>query len=388
MHSSLLLFLAVLFLAFWNGANDVSKSVATLAGSGVSRLRSAVVWGSIWTAAGGVAAAFAATGLVQAFSGNGLIPAMPDGHALPIAVAGGALLWVAFATRTALPVSTTHAITGALLGAGIAAVGWNGIAWPVLAANYAAPLLLSPLVSITLVFLAMPLTRVTFGGLQRHCVCVERECREEVWGGGTLAADPATGVSPLQSATVAAMTAVASTTIVTGTAHDCKASPAVVARLNLMDGMHWLTAGATSFARGLNDAPKILGLGIAASATLGLSPTLAFILVAAAMVAGSLIAGLRVTETLACKVTTMAPAEGFAANLVSAAVVILASRLALPVSTTHVSSGAIIGLGLKRGRRNIHWKTVREMIGAWVITVPVTATVAAILFLLIRGVAE
>lgn len=362
--TALVLLLAVLFLAFWNGANDVSKGVATLAGSGVTRLRTAVIWGTIWTGAGALTAAFAAMGLVKAFSGSGLIPSMPAGNALLIAVGGGAVIWVAFATRTALPVSTTHAITGALVGAGIAAVGWSGIAWPVLATKFAAPLLLSPILSLVLVFVAMPLTRMTFGGLQRHCVCVEREV--------AISASPA------------AVAFATPPVLIAGSRAMCEASPAVVARVNLMDGMHWLTAGATSFARGLNDAPKILGLGIAASATLGLSPTFAFILVATAMVAGSLIAGLRVTETLACKVTTMDPAEGFAANLVSAAVVILASRLALPVSTTHVSSGAIIGLGLKRGGNSIQWKTVRDMLGAWVITLPVSGGIAAALYLLLN----
>ena len=368
--TALILLLAVLVLAFWNGANDVSKGVATLAGSGVTRLRTAVVWGSIWTAVGGIAAAFASMRLTKAFSGSGLIPAMPGDHGLLIAVAVGALSWVAFATRTALPVSTTHAITGALLGAGIAAVGWNGIAWPVLATKFAAPLIFSPFVSLALMYLAVPLVHVAFSGLQRHCVCLEREI--------AIAATPDRETS--------AMALLSTTGIVAGSTRDCDASPATVARLNLMDGMHWLTAGATSFARGLNDTPKILSLDVVANAAFEMTPTVAFGLVALAMVAGSLLAGFRVTETLAEKVTPMTPTEGFAANLVTSVLVIVASRFALPVSTTHVSSGAIIGLGLKRGRGSIHWKTVRGMLGAWLITLPAAAALTGGFYLLIRSI--
>src|SRR6185295_10836253 len=98
------------------------------------------------------------------------------------------------------------------------------------------------------------------------------------------------------------------------------------------------------------------------STAFGLSLTLAFLLVALAMGAGSIIAGFRVTETLANKVTRMSPSEGFAANLITVALVIFASKLALPVSTTHVSSGAIIGLGLKRDARTVQWTTVRDML--------------------------
>ena len=117
--------------------------------------------------------------------------------------------------------------------------------------------------------------------------------------------------------------------------------------------------------------------------SLSISLPVAFLGIAAAMTAGSLLRSMKVTETLAEKVTKMEPLEGLAANLVTAGLVIFASRLALPVSTTHVSSGAIIGLGLKRDARAIQWKTVREMALAWVVTLPAAAAVASLAFLLI-----
>ncbi len=127
-----------------------------------------------------------------------------------------------------------------------------------------------------------------------------------------------------------------------------------------------------------------MALGIVAAATLGISGVPFYLLVALAMGAGSLIAGFRVTETLARKVTPMSPGEGFAANLVTTLLVGTASLVALPVSTTHVSSGAIIGIGLHRGAQTIRWRTVRDMLLAWVVTLPVSALVGAGVFALLR----
>jgi PiT family inorganic phosphate transporter len=80
----------------------------------------------------------------------------------------------------------------------------------------------------------------------------------------------------------------------------------------------------------------------------------------------------------------MSPGEGFAANLVTTLLVGTASLVALPVSTTHVSSGAIIGIGLHRGAGTIHWRTVRDMLLAWLVTLPVSALVGAGAFALLR----
>jgi len=350
----------VLALAFFNGANDVSKGIATLVGSGVTRLRTAVVWGTIWTVVGGIVAAFAAQGLVKAFSGNGIITPLPSGPAFLAAVAVGALVWIAFATRTGLPVSTTHAITGALVGAGLVAVSATGIKWGVLAEKFLLPLGVSPVLSLALMFTLFPVLNLVFGRLHEYCVCRQAGELTLVNQCGTVALEPGG--------------------LVAGKTDECAALPVTGPGLNLMDGLHWLSAGATSFARGLNDAPKILALGLVASTAFGLSLTLAFLLVALAMGAGSIIAGFRVTETLANKVTRMSPSEGFAANLITVALVIFASKLALPVSTTHVSSGAIIGLGLKRDARTVQWTTVRDMLLAWIITLPVAGLISAMIY--------
>lgn len=362
---ALLVVLATLAVGYFNGANDVSKAIATLVGSGVSRYRTAVIWGSLWTFVGAATAALAAQGLVAAFSGKGILQTPSTGEGLLLAVAAGALSWIWFATKTGLPVSTTHALTGALVGAGATATGWSGINGSFLLTKFALPLAVGPLLAMAIIFLVYPVVRRGLARWQGYCVCVQQ---------------PAVASSRDSSALVAT----APVEMVMGPTVECDRSPVTVAGVTVADGLHWLSAGATAFARGLNDAPKVLGLGIIAVTGLSISLPMAFLGVAVAMTAGSLLRGMKVTETLAEKVTQMEPLEGLAANLVTAGLVIFASHLALPVSTTHVSSGAIIGLGLKRDAGGIQWRTVREMMLAWIVTLPAAALVASLVFLLIR----
>lgn len=353
------LVLLTLTVAYANGANDVSKGVATLVGSGVTDLRRALFWGTAWTVAGGVIAASASQGLVAVFSGKGLL-AVPPGSDFLVAVAVGAIGWLIIATRTGLPVSTTHSLVGGLVGVGIAAEGMAGVRWAAVAMKIAVPLAVSPLVALALTMASYPLIGFAFRRLNRYCVCVEREERV------VLAAGPA-----------AALTGGSAVRMIAGV--DCPS--AVVARVNAMDSMHWLTSGATSFFRGMNDTPKILALGVLAAAAAGIATEWFFLFVALAMGAGSYVAGRRVTETLAGKVTTIRHDDGFAANLVTSALVGVASFYALPVSTTHVSTGAITGVGVRKA--DVRWRIVRDMAVAWVVTLPVAGIIAALAYLAI-----
>jgi PiT family inorganic phosphate transporter len=351
-----------LFLAFANGSNDISKGIATLVGSGVSNSRAAILWGTVWTVAGGLLAAFVSQGLVTTFSGKGFLDHAIEGPGFLASVAVAATAWVLIASRTGLPVSTTHAIVGALAGAAIVEKGFSLLHWTRFASKVVLPLALSPAISIALIYALFPLLRRALAPVQTYCLCIER--RAVILSSGALA-----------------MTSVEATVV--GTEEECTASPAITARLSVVDGLHWLSSALTSFARGLNDTPKIVALGVVAAAGLGMSGPKFYAAIAIGMGAGSLIGGFRVTETLAKRVTPMSPTEGFAANAITTLLVGLASWVALPVSTTHVSSGAIIGVGLHRGRKAVHWDTVRDMLLAWFVTLPVAALVAASVFALL-----
>lgn len=356
--------LAVLaaLLAYANGSNDISKGIATLVGSGVSSFQTAVVWGAVWTVCGGLLAAAASQGLVATFSGNGFLAGPIEGPAFLSAVAAGAIGWVLVASRMGLPVSTTHAIAGALAGAGLVAQGAAALHWIVLAKKVAVPLALSPLLSVALVYAVFPLLERTVSRVETYCLCLERRALVVESGVLSVSVTASTVVAPVE---------------------ECAASPAVAARISAVDALHWFSSALTSLARGLNDTPKIVALGVVAAAGLGVSGFPFYVAVAAAMGAGSLIAGLRVTDTLARNVTPMSSGEGLAANLVTTILVGAASLASLPVSTTHVSSGAIIGIGLHRGARSVRWSTVRDMLLAWLVTLPVAALAAGVVFFLL-----
>jgi PiT family inorganic phosphate transporter len=147
-----------------------------------------------------------------------------------------------------------------------------------------------------------------------------------------------------------------------------------------LDALHFLTAGAVSFARGLNDTPKLLGL-LLVSRTL--PPWLGLLLIACAMAAGGLLQSRKVARTMSQRITAMNHGQGFTANLVTAALVLGASRLGLPVSTTHVSCGALFGIGAVNGQAR--WAVIGGILLAWVTTLPAAAALGAGLYVLGSG---
>ncbi len=363
--------LLVLGLAFANGSNDVSKAVATLVGSGVTSYRAAILWGAAWTVAGALAAGFLATAMVKTFA-RGLVDA---GGTIPpevaVSVLVGAMTWVLFASKTGLPVSTTHALTGAIVGSGLVAFGSQGILWPGIMKNIALPLLVSPLLAFTLAAIIHPATRALAARWESVCLCFMPEARALVHvdaRGSTRTLFQASGLG-----------------------QPVVAVPEQCDRAGLgglvfgFDSIHWLSSGLASFARGTNDAPKIVAillLGESLSTWTSGTRAVAFAGVALAMGLGSVVAGLRVTEVLAEKVTTMNQSEGLAANLATSSIVLTAATIGLPVSTTHVGSSAIIGIGVLRGGRTVRWDTVRDMVLAWIVTLPGAALIAGMAYLL------
>lgn len=311
-----ILFLAVCFVAFTNGANANFKGVASLYGSGTTTLRTALYWGTATTFAGSLAAIFLAEGMLKKFSGRGIVPdTLVQSPEFLTAVAIGAALTSFLATRLGFPVSTTHALVGALLGAGLAGSGTE-VHFTALGKSFLYPLFFSPIVAAILGALAYLILRSL-----------------------RLAPDH---------------------------------------RTRTLDVLHYLSTGAASFARGLNDTPKMAAL-------LLIVPNLDIrwggLITAVVIALGGLLDADKVAETLGKKVTAMNPGQGFAASLVTAGLVTTASFHSLPVSTTHVSVGSLLGMGVITGQAK--WRTVGEILLAWVSTVPCGALLAAIAYAVI-----
>jgi PiT family inorganic phosphate transporter len=358
-----LLWMTVLLLAFANGTNDNAKGVATLRGSGLASDTVAILWGTLWTFFGALLSAQIGAKLIALFNGNGLLPAEEIGRPdllLTVGLASGGT--VLFASRIGVPISTTHALTGALIGTGAAAFGIGPLRIETLGKGIVLPLLVSPLLSLGLTLLLFSFLR-PLRRFAESCVCLVR--REPV-----IVSEQALAQS--LSAPPAE--------IVIGSAAECR-SAAGADRFTPLNGIHWLSAGLMSFSRGLNDTPKIAALLFATQA----GPLKGWAVggTALAMAVGGMLGARRVSRTLSERITPMNPVEGFSANLITALLVSGASQLGMPVSTTHISCGSLFGLGLLH-RNTTDWRLVGQILLAWGITLPLAALLGAVLYRLLE----
>jgi inorganic phosphate transporter, PiT family len=366
-----ILFLAVCFLAYSNGANDNFKGVASLFGSRTCGYRVAIWWATATTLAGSIAATFLAQALLKAFSGKGLVPdaltALPQ---FVLAVAFGAGATLILATLLGFPISTTHSLTGALVGAGLVAAG-TGVNFALLGRTFVMPLLLSPLIAIGVggvVYTVFRYARLRLGITKEMCVCagVEQRVIPLAQPNGVFAAQslPTVSVAVGQEAVCSQRYAGAVLGINAGW---------------LLDTLHFLSAGAVSFARGLNDTPKIAALLLVA---VTFNIRWGLVALAGAMAVGGLLNARKVAHTMSHKITDMNPGQGFAANLSTALLVTTASLHGLPVSTTHMSVGSLLGMGIVT--RQAKWKPVLSVLASWVITLPCAAILAGLAYWLVK----
>ena len=310
----ILLTFAALLVAYATGANATFKGVASLLGSGTAGYRMTLAWAVATGFAGSLTAMLLAGEMVKKFSGKGLVPdALIAQPSFVLAVALGAAGTVILASWLGFPVSTTHALTGALIGTGLTAHA-EGMDFSKLWEGFARPLLLSPVLAVLL------------------CAVLYRVLRPM-----RLVPDH---------------------------------------RTRTLDVLHFLSAGTTGFARCLNDTPKMAALLLLAGP---LGGSMGMILVGIFMAVGGWISAKRVAETLAHKITGMNPGEGFCANLATSLLVTTASVYALPVSTTHVSVGALLGIGITT--RQARWRTAIPVLLSWVITLPCAAALGAVIYL-------
>lgn len=320
-----LLFIAACFLAYSNGANDNFKGVATLFGSGTTNYKKAINWATITTFSGSVAAIFLAEELVKNFSGKGLVPdELIQAPTFAIAIALGAAITVFFATKIGMPISTTHSLVGGLFGAGIMAVG-SDFNFDKLIDKFLFPLIASPLMAAVLSLIVY----LIFKSIRKSIPNLNTE----------------------------------------------KPSVLGIQTSSILDSLHYLSSGIVSFARGLNDTPKIVGLLIIINA---IDIKWSMISIAIVMTLGGLLNAKKVGETMSKKITKMNSGQGFTANMITGLLVTTASIHGMPVSTTHVSVGSLFGIGTVTKKAD--YKVIGKIVLSWILTLPIAAIISVIVF--------
>jgi len=363
------LIVAVFWLAYSNGANDNFKGVATLYGSGTVSYRTALTWTTIATLAGSILSILLAGSLAKSFTGKGLVPLeLTQSGELLISVTAAGAITILLATIVGMPTSTTHALTGALAGVALV-VGYDQANLGRLWDGFFLPLLVSPFLAVGAAAVLYPMfrtARLRLGITRQTCACVGDAAPRPVHLMQDGAALIATPVGGGPSFTLASRRQCMER-------YDGRVLG--VTALGLVNKTHALSGLAVCFARAVNDTPKIAALLLVAGAA-GLSWKLG--LVAAAMAIGGLLNSRRVAETMSKRITDLNPGQGLTGNLVTAALVLGASRLGVPVSTTHVSCGAIFGIGMVN--RTARWKTIVQILVTWLTTLPMGAALSAAIY--------
>jgi inorganic phosphate transporter, PiT family len=319
------LIVVALAFDFLNGLHDTANSIATLVSTRMLRPRYAVIWAAFFNFI-----AFIVFGVhVARTVGVGIVSAEVIDAQVIFGALVGAISWNLVTWWAGIPSSSSHALIGGLVGAGVAKAGLSSIVWPGLLTT-GAFIVLSPLFGF---FLALLLVLSVSWGFKR--------------------ANPRT-VEPT---------------------------------------FQWLQFGAASLislGHGGNDAQKTMGIIAVLLFSQGhlggdfYVPFWVVITCQAAIGLGTLIGGWRIVHTVGSKITRMTPVQGCCASAGGAIMLFAATYLGIPVSTTHTVTGAIIGVGAARKVSAVRWNIAGNIVIAWVITLPATALVAALCYLLSR----
>ncbi len=315
----------LLFWTFWSGFTDAANAISTVVGSRVLRPLQAVA-----VATGGNMVGVLFGEAVAKTLGQGIVPAGIVDVPFVVAVVVGGFAFDFVTYLRGLPISETQVLVGGLIGAGIASAGWGAVQLGSTLQKVLVPMASAPLVAF---FVAILLFVIVLRIGRR--LSVEKVNR--VFGKAQI------GSSFLFS--------------VSHGANDAMKSAGIMAALIFTH------AGAT----GDLDVP--LWLRFVAVATLA---------------AGTFFGGWRIVRTMGFRVTALRPYQGFAAETGAAVVVLASSQLGFPLSTTQTVSGSIVGVGAARGFSAVRWRVVREIVFAWIITIPAAATFAFLAYSGIR----
>lgn len=316
----------VLALAFdfINGFHDTANAIATCIATRSLSPRIAIIMSALLNFVG----AMVSTGVAKTIGGEIVTsPQMVDSTVL-IAALFAAIVWNLFTWKIGMPSSSSHALIGGVLGAvtisyGTGAINGNGVFMIV------AGLIGSPVIAMFSGYVIMTLLFILFRNVGRS-------------------------------------------------------------KVNYISlHIQSLSAAVMAFSHGSNDAQKCMGIITLALLSGGYIgelevPFLVKIACAFAMCAGTSVGGWRIIRTVGNKIFRLEPVNGLAADINSALTIFTATFLHLPVSTTHVVTGSIMGVGWAKRFRAVHWNVAYSMVGAWVMTIPSTAAVGALVYILIR----
>ena len=324
MHELQFLILTVIMLAllfdFINGFHDTANAIATSVSTRAIKPAHAIIMAAVLNFLG----AIYSTGVAKTIGGDIVASAeMVDEHII-IAALMGSVVWNLFTWYVAMPSSSSHALVGGIIGAVLVSTGSTGLNF-IGIGKIVLSLIASPLLAIFSGFIVMTVLFLLFGQF---------------------------------------------------------APSALNGRFKKMQ---ILSAAAMAFSHGSNDAQKSMGIITLALLSGGyLSsfevPDYVKFLCAAAMACGTALGGWRIIRTIGGKIFKLEPISGFAADLNSSIVIFSATLLHLPVSTTHVVSGSIMGVGTAKRIRAVRWGVAQQMLVAWVLTIPCTAVMGALAY--------
>ncbi len=315
--------LALLF-DFINGFHDTANAIATSVSTRALHPSHAIIMAAVLNFAG----AMYSTGVAKTIGADIVKSAQHVDEHIIIAALIGAVLWNILTWWLALPSSSSHALVGGIIGAVLISVGPDGLNFYGIG-KIVLSLILSPLIAIITGCLVMTLLFCVFG----------------------------------------------------------RFSPSAVN--GKFKKMQILSAAMMAFSHGSNDAQKSMGIITLALLAGGYIevfevPTFVKLLAATAMACGTAVGGWRIIKTIGGKIFKLEPISGFAADLNSSLVIFSATLLHLPVSTTHVVSGSIMGVGTAKRLSAVRWGVAQQMVAAWVMTIPSTAVIGALAYKVIR----
>ena len=412
-YGSTLLILGIAFGVFmtWGiGANDVANALGTSVGSGAITVTTAIIVAAVFEFAGAALAGGSVTRTIR----KGIVDPSQIADNPELLVFGmlAALLaagcWLALASARGWPVSTTHSIVGAIVGFAIAGIGMDAVSWGKIA-QIAASWVVSPVLGGGVAFLLMLSIRRLIMNADNPFAAAVRYAPYYLFLVGFVISlvtifkglkHLKIDLDGFESAAIAALIGLIVAFIGkrmvsrVSISEDVDRSEHFAGVERVFAPMIIFTACAMAFAHGSNYVAN--GVGPLA-AIYGLIQTggevtqklpMPFWILALGgfgIVFGLATYGYRVMQTIGKRITALTPTSGFCATVAAALVVVLASRTAMPVSTTHIAVGAVMGVGLARGIAALNLRVIGSIVTSWVVTLPAGGVLAAMFFFMLKG---